>query len=132
MKGNEEADYPAKQALNHSQIDIEVTLSKTEIKAIIAKELQEIWQNEGKEGTKGRHLYCIQEKVGSERRRFGNREEDVLIARMRTGHCLLNQCLHRIGKHENGNCDKCGLTENVEHVLIKCEAYERERFLVKL
>ncbi len=124
VKGNEEADYPAKQALNNSQIDIEVTLSKTEIKAIIAKELHEIWQNEGKEGTKGRHLYCIQEKVGSERRRFGNREEDVLIARMRTGHCLLNQCLHRIGK--------CGLTENVEHVLIKCEAYERERFLVKL
>ncbi len=60
-------------------------------------------------------LYCIQEKVGSERRRFGNRKEDVLIARMRIGHCLLNQCLHRIGKHENGNCDKCGLTENVEH-----------------
>ncbi len=128
VKGNEEADHLGKQALNQSQIDIEVTLSKTEIKAIIAKEVQEIWQNEWKEGTKRRHLYCIQEKVGSERERFGNRKEDVLITRMRIGHCLLNQCLHRIGKHENGNCDKCGLTENVEHVLIKCEAYERERF----
>ncbi len=95
-----------------------MTLSKSEIKVIIAKEVQEIWQNEWKEGANGRHLYCIQEKVGSERRRFGNRKEDVLIASI--GYCLLNQC---IGKHENGNCDKCGLTE--EHVLIKCEAYER-------
>ncbi len=90
-----------------------MTLSKSEIKVIIAKEVQEIWQNEWKEGANGRHLYCIQEKVGSERRRFGNRKEDVLIASI--GYCLLNQCLHRIGKHENGNCDKCGLTENVEH-----------------
>ncbi len=57
VKGNEEADRLAKQALHHSQIDIEVTLSKSEIKAIIAKE-----------GTKDRHLYGIQEKVGSERR----------------------------------------------------------------
>ncbi len=72
-----------------------------------------------------RHVSCIQEKVGSERRRFGNGKEDGLIARMRIRHCLLNQCLHRIGKHENGNCDKRGLTENI-HVLIKCEAYERE------
>ncbi len=73
-----------------------MTLSKTEIKVIIVKEVQEIWQNEWKEGANGRHLYCIQEKVGSERRRFGNRKEDVLITRMRIGYCLLNQCLHRI------------------------------------
>ncbi len=31
-------------------------------------------------------------------------------------------------KHENGNSEKHGLTENVVHVLIKCEAYETERF----
>lgn len=127
VKGNEEADNLAKQALNHSQIDVEVALSKTEIKVIIAKQIQEIWQKEWNEGTKGRHFYCIQGKVGSERRRFGNRKEDVLVTRMRIGHCLLNQCLQRIGKHENGNCDKCGLAETVEHVLIECEAYERER-----
>ena len=44
VKGNEEADNLAKQALNHSQID--VALSKTEIKVIIAKQIQEIWQKE--------------------------------------------------------------------------------------
>ncbi len=48
MAGNEEADHLAKQTLNHSQIDIEVILSKTEIKVILVKEVQEIWQNEWK------------------------------------------------------------------------------------
>ena len=63
------------------------------------------------------------------KKKLVQREEDsdVLVTRMRIGHCLLNQCLQRIGKHENGNCDKCGLAETVEHVLIECKAYERER-----
>ncbi len=65
-----------------------MALSKIEIKVIIAKEIQKMWQNELKEGTKGRHLYCIQEKVCSERRRFGNRKNYILITRMRIGHCF--------------------------------------------
>lgn len=30
-------------------------------------------------------------------------------------------------KHDSGHCNKCGLPEAVEHVLLKCVAYERER-----
>lgn len=47
---------------------------------------------------------------------------------MRIGHTALNYSLHKIGKHENGICDKCGQQETVEHILLKCVAYERERF----
>ncbi len=32
-----------------------------------------------------------------------------------------------IGKHDSGQCNKCGLPETVEHVIINCLAYERER-----
>jgi len=39
----------------------------------------------------------------------------------------LNQSLHRIGKHENGSCDKCGHPETVKHILLECVAYSRER-----
>lgn len=53
--------------------------------------------------------------------------KDVIISRMRIGHTTLNYSLHKIGKHENGNCDKCGQQETVEHIL-KYVAYERERF----
>ena len=35
--------------------------------------------------------------------------------------------LHRIGKHATGKCDKCGLPENVRHVLLECSGYEHER-----
>ncbi len=95
MEGHEEADRLAKQALKHAQIDIRVSMSKTEVKGLIANEIKK-WQKEWDSGRKGRHLYHIQEKVGLERREHGNRKDDVLMSRMRIGHCLLNQCLHRM------------------------------------
>ncbi len=93
--GNEEADRLAKQALKHAQIDIRVSMSKTEVKGLIANEIKK-WQKEWDSGRKCRHLHHIQEKVGLERRKYGNRKDDVLMSRMRIGHCLLNQCLHRM------------------------------------
>uniref|UniRef100_A0A671QEF9 Reverse transcriptase domain-containing protein n=1 Tax=Sinocyclocheilus anshuiensis TaxID=1608454 RepID=A0A671QEF9_9TELE len=99
VEGNEEADHLAKQALRHAQIDIKVSMSKAEVKGLIANEIRKKWQKEWDSGTKGRHFHHIQEKVaGQERRKFGNRKEDVLMSRMRIGHCSLNQCLYRMGK----------------------------------
>ncbi len=107
VDGNEVADNLAKLALKHAQIDIKVSMSKTEVKWLIANEIRKKLQKEWDSGRKGRHLFHIQEKVGRERRKYGNRKDDVLMSRMRIGHCLLNQCLHRMGKHETGKCDKC-------------------------
>ena len=130
VAGNEEVDSLAKQAIKFPEVDINIALSKTEIKSIIAKEIRKKWQKEWDSGNKGRHLYKIQGTVGFERRNFGNRRKDVIISRMRIGHCLLNQSMVRIGKHQTGYCDKCSSEnmETVEHVLLKCEAYARERF----
>ncbi len=102
-------------------------MSKTEVKGLIANEIRKEWQKEWDSGRKGRHLYHIQEKVGRERRKYGNRKYDVLMSRMRIGYCLLNQCLHRMGKHETGKCDKCGHAESIEHVLIVCEMHMKEK-----
>ena len=49
------------------------------------------------------------------------------MTRLRIGHSSLNDTLHRIGKHDTGNCDKCGLFEDVKHVLLECDGYQRER-----
>ncbi|XP_042577199.1 uncharacterized protein LOC109095263 [Cyprinus carpio] len=127
--GNEVVDSLAKQAIKFTEVDINIALSKTEIKSIIAKEIRKKWQNEWDSGNKCRHLYNIQGTVGLERRNIGNRRKDVLISRMRIGHCLLNQSMFKIGKHQTGYCDKCSseIMETVEHVLLKCEAYARER-----
>ena len=36
-----------------------------------------------------------------------------------------------IGKHGNGECSVCKEEESVEHVLMKCKRYERERRKLK-
>ncbi len=54
-----------------------------------------------------------------------------LYRELRIGHSNLNKSLQMIGKHESGQCNHCGLPETVEHVLINCWAYERERIQLK-
>ncbi len=86
--GNEEADRLAKQALKHAQIDIRVSMSKTEVKGLIANEIKK-WQKEWDSGRKGRQLTSYSRESRSRRRKYGNRKDDVLMSRMRIGHCLL-------------------------------------------
>lgn len=38
----------------------------------------------------------------------------------------LNYSLHIIGKGESDSCNYFGITETVEHVLLHCEAYNRQ------
>lgn len=126
--GNEEADQLAKEALQHTQIEIKIKISKSEVKNIIAKETGRMWQREWDNGEKGRHMHNIQGCVGGTRNKFGNRRNDVVITRLRAGHCLLNQYKFRIGKHETGCCDKCGKIETLEHVITECVAYDNQRY----
>ncbi len=128
VNGNEEVDLLAKKALNYPQIEIKLALSKAEFKRVIAFEVSKKWQKLWNSGSKGRHLFQIQEYVGNERKRLGNRKKDVIISRLRIGHTALNHSLYKIGKHESGKCDKCGEFETVMHILFECPAYERERF----
>lgn len=128
VDGNEEADMLAKKALNNEQIEIKLALSKTEFKRMIAVEIYKKWQQVWNKETKGRHLYQIQEFVGNGRKRYGYRRKDVIITRLRIGHTSLNYSLYKIGKHESGKCDNCGELETVNHIILECPAYERERF----
>lgn len=105
-----------------------LALSKAEFKRVITFEVRKKWQKLWNSGSKGRHLFQIQEYVGNERKRYGNRKKDVIISRLRIGHTALNNSLYKIGKHESGECDKCGELETVMHILNECSAYERERF----
>ncbi len=41
-----------------------------------------------------------------------------MISRLRMGHTGLNSTLALMGKHENGMCDECDVSETVEHVLL--------------
>jgi len=49
------------------------------------------------------------------------------IFRLCTGHCQLNGHLHKLGLHLDGRCDTCGTSETVEHHLIHCSKFNRQR-----
>src|SRR5438046_7543389 len=55
------------------------------------------------------------------------RNHVVWITRLRTGHCHLNEYLHRFNIIETPECE-CGVEkETVDHYLLNCELYDEER-----
>ncbi len=50
-----------------------------------------------------------------------------MISRLRMGHTGLNSTLALMGKHENGMCDECDVSETVGHVLFECSKYDDQR-----
>lgn len=127
VEGNEIVDKLAKTGLKKDEVDIEIPLSKAEAKCIVRKAVINIWQDNWNKELKGRHLYNIQDTVGSERRKYGSRRDDTIISRIRIGHTRLNYYLHMLGKSETDGCIHCGVAETVEHVLVQCQAYNEER-----
>ena len=117
VEGNEQVDILAKQTLRITQVDMQVPLSKAEVKSFIKKYTQSTWQEYWDISETGRHG----RKVG-----FKRREENI-ITRLRIGHTGLNHTLHKIGKHPTGNCTHCNQPETVEHVLLHCKKYDTQR-----
>ena len=56
-----------------------------------------------------------------------DRREEAILKRLRVGHSQLNKSLNVGGKHPTGKCDYCQETETVEHILLPCGQYQRER-----
>ncbi|KAG5278648.1 hypothetical protein AALO_G00101240 [Alosa alosa] len=126
--GNERADTLAKKALERPEPEITLHLGRGEMKVLVqramVKQWQVIWQRENK----GRHLYNIQRKVGREVKVGGNRRDEVVMARMRIGHTLLNSTQFRTGRRASGKCTWCSCEdETIQHVLFECPKYHSER-----
>jgi hypothetical protein len=125
--GNEKVDKLAKEAVKAREIEYDVPLSRKEIKVIIKDKINNIWQERWNLEEKGRHLYKIQKDIIIRYNSIMNRREEIWINRLRIGHTSLNTGLKIIGKHPTGNCTYCGEIEEVEHVLIYCRKYIKER-----
>ena len=54
------------------------------------------------------------------------RRQQVILTRLRLGHCGLAADLALMGKRPSGLCE-CGVEETVRHVLLECGRYKRER-----
>ena len=107
-----------------------MNLSKAEGKSIVWQGTILKWQQLWEQENKRRHLFSISSKVTDSvnvcKRRAGRRREEVIIFRMRIGHTFLNSTLFILGKHQSGLWS-CQEPETVQHVLISCRNYDRQR-----
>ena len=117
----------AKEAVGAERVELEVPLSRSELKVILKGNINKLWQNRWDLEERGRHLYNLQKKVDIGRSGELKRREEVWITRLRIGHTGLNSGLQIVGKHQTGTCMHCGEREGVEHVLLHCPAYSIER-----
>ena len=90
------------------------------------------WQNQWDNSQRGRFLYYIQPKVKPTfDSNLHSRREESIIHRLRVRSCLLNDTLFKIGKHPNGLCSYCNKAENVQHFILECRQFERERIKLR-
>ena len=52
---------------------------------------------------------------------------ETAVARLRIGHSELNANMYRFNQAENPNCNRCQVPETVEHFLMSCRRFTRER-----
>ena len=97
-KRDEQVDILAKQALKVLHVDLQVPLSKAEVKSFIRTYAQNTWQEHWGMSETGRHLYNIQRHVGDRRKVGFKRRDENIITRLRIGHTGLNYSLHKIVK----------------------------------
>ena len=118
MKGNEKADKMAKKALEKEKVEMNISLSKAEVKSLIWGKVNKMWQDKWDSEEKGRYLYNIQKSVNVKIRYSGQRKDEQILIRLRLGHSALNKTMNLIGKHPTGLCEGCQVEETVEHVLM--------------
>ncbi len=124
IAGNEMTYRLAKRALTKENVEVQVNVSKAEVKCIIWEKINKRWQERWDRKEKGRHLYQIQRNAEEDRVRRGNRREEAVMTRLRLGHCSLNKTLKMIGKHQTGLCEGFRGEESVEHIIMTCKRYE--------
>ena len=67
VRGNERADELAKRALMKANADMQISISKAEVKSVVWEKTNVMWQERWDGEEKGRHLYQIQKSGERER-----------------------------------------------------------------
>src|SRR5579859_2960008 len=136
IAGNEKANKAARDAAKSKTPDVNFIHKplKSSRSNIINQTTKRDWLNAWKNGKdNAKQLRRITTKVQDQESKklynsIANRISLAQLARLRTGHCSLNQYLHRFGIEESPLCE-CGngAIENVEHYLLHCPRYDRQR-----
>ena len=90
-----------------------------------------LWENGNVSGTpaqRGDFFHKVQSEVVPlvKLPRLSQRDQ-VVLCRIRLGHCRLNAYLHRIAYHPTGFCDVCRKPEDLNHLFLNFPLYGESR-----
>jgi ribonuclease HI len=135
IHGNDIADEEAKRAAKEKiQGDPPIRVYKLKsaqnmvINTQTAKEMNAVWNAESATNKRHRrHTRPKRVKTGTQMYNSLTRKQGATLVQLRTGHCRLNQYLHRFKIIDDPNCE-CGHgIETVEHFLLHYHIHEKER-----
>ena len=123
--GNERADAAAKAAAEKASVDMSL-VHVNDLQAYFKRAVQQEWQEEWDrtENNKLRHIKATVRPWVSSRR--ASRREEVILTRLRIGHCYLTHGFLLRGE-EPPICADCGTAVTVPHLLLNCVVYRNER-----
>ena len=134
VPGNEEADRLARLAADNSPVsrgnNTVAFLSLREAKSVLRKRCLDEWEHEYTMGEKGAHFKQFQDSVKTVLPSPTNHTSNSILFRLRTGHCKLNAHLFKIGCVLSPNCESCPCPETVEHFILYCLKYRKQRAIL--
>ena len=130
IAGNEQADKAAKQSKDNP-VSVRVILPVEDRINILDRKMKVIFQQRLNrsvtEAQIGRFGYSIKNKVETwKHANQKSRRYETVLARLRSGHVGLAQHLFRVQLKDSPLCN-CGQVETIEHFLLQCPLYARQR-----
>lgn len=123
--GNEKADVAAKSAINYA-IDNNTKIPYTDLKPHVNKYIRHLIQTRWDTETTNK-LHNIKPTIGKTTfKGIRTRKEETTMHRIRIGHTYLSH-KHLLLGEEPPQCEHCNVQLTVEHLLIHCTLYNRER-----
>ena len=111
---HDKTDEDAKNAATHEKIDLAHVISITDINKKINQHIDRIWQKSWDESEKGKSYRNIEPTASRKiKHSQDNRKREVITTRLRFQKCHMNAYLHIIGKHVDGNCTTCHVSEQL-------------------
>lgn len=121
IQHNEEADRLAKEATSRPEVDVDLGLTRIQVKSLIYKESIRNWQEEWNQSSKGRRTFKFIPKVSTDRC-----IADFYINQVLTGHGVFPVYQSRF----HGKDDRCFCSQSlgtVEHIIYDCDLFNNIR-----
>ena len=127
LAGNELADQLAKEGHLLTN-ETPCPLGTEEVKRLVKNEKIKAWQRQYDAVKEETHIGSVKPTIGHwPWATFKNRPTETAVARLRIGHTILNESMHRFNQADSPLCNRCSTPESIEHYLMTCRRFEQER-----